>query len=126
LNESRGRNANFDDPLAYATKDVSLAKALVADPRERRMIRDRVLDSGLAKPGQSGLDLTQHFIPIGIGDMRILFTCAETGRKIVMLLCEARITMVECPASNNCSSRNGPPTMDIFPAALAMKVRRPE
>jgi hypothetical protein len=45
-----GGNACLDDPFEHTTKNVSLAEALVAGARERRMIRDGVLDTELAEP----------------------------------------------------------------------------
>src|SRR6185369_7862890 len=39
-----GRNARLHDPLEHVAKYISLAEALVAGARERRMIRDSVLD----------------------------------------------------------------------------------
>src|SRR4030088_3155534 len=40
-----GRDASVDDPLEHATKNVALAKALVAGTRKRRMIRDGILNT---------------------------------------------------------------------------------
>jgi hypothetical protein len=42
-----GRNARLDDTLKHAAENVSLAEALVPGTRERRMIRDSVLDADL-------------------------------------------------------------------------------
>src|SRR4051794_6275413 len=39
-----GRNARLHNPLEHVAKYISLAEALVARARARRMIRDRVLD----------------------------------------------------------------------------------
>src|SRR6476469_5516689 len=54
-----GRNARLDDTFEYATKDISLAEALIAGPRERRMIRDSILDTELAEPAIGEVHL--HF-----------------------------------------------------------------
>ena len=45
-----GCNARLDDPLKHAAKNFAIAKALVAGARERRMIRDSVLDTEFAEP----------------------------------------------------------------------------
>src|SRR5450755_2062673 len=45
-----GGNAGLDDPFEHTTEEVSLAEALVADTRERRMIRDGILDAEPAEP----------------------------------------------------------------------------
>ncbi|OPY99258.1 hypothetical protein A5906_26405 [Bradyrhizobium sacchari] len=45
-----GHNARLDDMFEYATNDISLAEALIAGPRESRMIRDGILDTELAEP----------------------------------------------------------------------------
>ena len=39
-----GRNARLDDPLEHVAEYISIAEALVAGARERRMIRDSVLN----------------------------------------------------------------------------------
>src|SRR3981081_2384850 len=55
-----GRDASVDDPLEHATKNVALAKALVAGTRKRRMIRDGILNTELAEPpiGEVHLNFT--------------------------------------------------------------------
>ena len=54
-----GRNARLDDPLEHTTDNISLAEALVAGARERRMIRDSILDTELAEPAIGEVHL--HF-----------------------------------------------------------------
>ena len=54
-----GRNARLDDPFEHAAENISLAEALVAGARERRMIRDSVLDTELAEPAIGEVHL--HF-----------------------------------------------------------------
>jgi hypothetical protein len=53
------RYARLHDPLEHTTEKVSLAEALVACARERRMIRDRVLDAEPAEPAIGKVHL--HF-----------------------------------------------------------------
>src|SRR5664279_2846178 len=45
-----GCDTSLDHTLEYLTKDAAVAEALIASTRERRMIRDFVLDAELAKP----------------------------------------------------------------------------
>src|SRR5664280_532057 len=45
-----GCDTSLDHTLEYLTKDAAVAEALIASTRERRMIRDLVLDAELAKP----------------------------------------------------------------------------
>src|SRR6476469_495709 len=45
-----GHNARLDDMFEYATNDISIAEALIAGPREGRMIWDSILDPELAEP----------------------------------------------------------------------------
>src|SRR5215207_4803741 len=54
-----GRPARLDDTLKHAAKNISLAEALVAGARKRRMIRDSVLDPELAEPAIGKVHL--HF-----------------------------------------------------------------
>src|ERR1700676_364547 len=61
-----GRNARLDDPFKHAAKNISLAEALVAGARERRMIRDSVLDPELAEPT--------------IGEVHLYFTADQSLR----------------------------------------------
>src|SRR5664280_3329486 len=44
-----GRDTRLDNPLKHAAKNLSLAEALIAGSRERRMIRDSILDTELAE-----------------------------------------------------------------------------
>jgi hypothetical protein len=55
-----GCNARLDDPFEYTAENLTLAKALVAGARERRMIRHSILDTELAEPaiGEVHLDFT--------------------------------------------------------------------
>ena len=55
-----GRDARLDDPFEHLAENISLAERLVAGARERRMIRDSVLDTELAEPaiGQVHLHFT--------------------------------------------------------------------
>jgi hypothetical protein len=46
----------LDDPLEYIRERISLAEALVAVTRKRRMIRDGILDAGLVEPTLIGSD----------------------------------------------------------------------
>ena len=55
----RGDHARLDDPLEHATENMPLAEALVARTQERRVIRDRILDTELAEPAVGGVHL--HF-----------------------------------------------------------------
>src|SRR6185295_12849174 len=54
-----GRNARFDDTLKHAAKNIPLAKTPVPSTRERRMIRDSILDTELAEPAIGEVHL--HF-----------------------------------------------------------------
>jgi hypothetical protein len=54
-----GRNARFDDTLKHAAKNIPLAKTLVPGTRERRMIRDSILDTEPAEPAIGEVHL--HF-----------------------------------------------------------------
>src|SRR5450631_3699492 len=45
-----GRKARVDDPFEHAAENIPFTKPLVPGARERRMIRDRVLDTELAEP----------------------------------------------------------------------------
>src|SRR6202165_97371 len=45
-----GCDASLDDALEHAAKNLSLTEALVAGTRERRMIRDSILEAELAEP----------------------------------------------------------------------------
>ncbi len=54
-----GRDTCFDDLFEHTTENISLAEALVAGTRERRMIRDSILDAELAEPAIGEVHL--HF-----------------------------------------------------------------
>src|SRR5262249_48483365 len=57
--DQTGHNARIDDMFEYATNDISFAEALIARPREGRMIRDSILDTELAEPSIGEVHL--HF-----------------------------------------------------------------
>jgi hypothetical protein len=44
------REASFNDTLGHTAKNISLAETLVADPRERRVVRDGIFDAEPTKP----------------------------------------------------------------------------
>src|SRR5205814_1664596 len=52
-----GRDARLDDSFEHTAENVSLAKTLIASPRERRMIGDGILDTELAEPSISEVHL---------------------------------------------------------------------
>src|SRR6201996_2434196 len=58
--DQTGCDARLDDPLEHVAENISIAEALVAGARERRMIRDSILDPELAEPaiGQVHLHFT--------------------------------------------------------------------
>ena len=53
------RDARLDDALEHAPEDIAVAEALVAGARERRVVRDLVLDAQAAKPSVRQVHL--HF-----------------------------------------------------------------
>ncbi|KRR04372.1 hypothetical protein CP49_21555 [Bradyrhizobium valentinum] len=54
-----GSNTRLDNSLEHATENLSLAEALIAGARERRMIWDSILDTELAEPAIGEVHL--HF-----------------------------------------------------------------
>ena len=61
-----GVNACLDDPFEHAAENISIAEAVVAGARERRMIRDSVPDTVLAE--------------LAIGEVHLHFTADQPFR----------------------------------------------